>query len=81
MRGFRTFFTVMTLLLLSTCISIGAEAASSSADKNGNPVDFVDPMLGTSSSRWMLYPGPSMPFGMVKLSPDNTEQSGLEGGL
>jgi len=35
------------------------------------PVDWVDPMLGTSSSRWMLYPGPSMPFGMVKLSPDN----------
>ncbi|MFV2069340.1 MAG: GH92 family glycosyl hydrolase, partial [Pirellulales bacterium] len=35
------------------------------------PVDWVDPMIGTSSSRWMLYPGPSMPFGMVKLSPDN----------
>ena len=34
-------------------------------------VDYVDPMLGTSDSRWMLYPGPSMPFGMVKLSPDN----------
>ena len=36
--------------------------------------DYVDPMLGTSSSRWMLYPGPSMPFGMVKLSPDNQNQ-------
>ncbi len=35
------------------------------------PVDYVDPMIGTSNSRWMLYPGPSMPFGMVKLSPDN----------
>ena len=35
------------------------------------PVDYVDPMLGTADSRWMLYPGPSMPFGMVKLSPDN----------
>jgi predicted alpha-1,2-mannosidase len=39
------------------------------------PVDWVDPMLGTSSSRWMLYPGPSMPFGMVKLSPDNQDHS------
>lgn len=38
------------------------------------PVDYVDPMIGTSTSRWMLYPGPSMPFGMVKLSPDNQEQ-------
>ncbi len=37
------------------------------------PVDWVDAMLGTSSSRWMLYPGPSMPFGMVKLSPDNQD--------
>ncbi len=35
------------------------------------PVDYVDCLLGTSTSRWMLYPGPSMPFGMVKLSPDN----------
>ena len=35
------------------------------------PVDYVDPLLGTSDSRWLLFPGPSMPFGMVKLSPDN----------
>lgn len=40
-------------------------------------VDYVDPLLGTSSSRWMLYPGASMPFGMVKLSPDNSEISGM----
>jgi len=39
------------------------------------PVDWVDPILGTASSRWMLYPGPSMPFSMVKLSPDNQKQS------
>jgi predicted alpha-1,2-mannosidase len=37
------------------------------------PVDEVDPMVGTAQSRWMLYPGPSLPFGMVKLSPDNQE--------
>ena len=40
-------------------------------------VDYVDPLLGTSSSRWMLFPGPTLPFGMVKLSPDNSELSGL----
>ena len=33
--------------------------------------DYVDPMIGNHDSRWMQYPGPSMPFGMVKLSPDN----------
>lgn len=39
------------------------------------PVDYVDPLIGTSSSRWMLFPGPCMPFGMVKLSPDNTNET------
>jgi len=40
-----------------------------------DPVEYVDPMIGTgNTSRWMLYPGPSMPFGMVKLSPDNQEE-------
>lgn len=44
------------------------------AAEQKQPADYVDPLLGTSSSRWMLYPGPSMPFGMVKLSPDNQKQ-------
>jgi len=35
------------------------------------PVDYVNPLMGTTFSRWMLFPGVSMPFGMVKLSPDN----------
>ncbi|RLD43574.1 MAG: glycoside hydrolase family 92 protein [Bacteroidetes bacterium] len=35
------------------------------------PVDYVDPLMGTTFARWMVFPGVSMPFGMVKLSPDN----------
>ncbi|OQP45297.1 alpha-1,2-mannosidase [Niastella yeongjuensis] len=35
------------------------------------PVDYADPMVGTSESRWMLNPGATLPFGMVQLSPDN----------
>jgi len=35
------------------------------------PVDYVDPLMGTTFARWMLFPGVAMPFGMVKLSPDN----------
>ena len=49
-----------------------------------NPADYVDPLIGTSTSRWMLYPGPSMPFGLVKLSPDNQNQgwkAGYEYGI
>ncbi len=32
---------------------------------------YVDTRMGTAHSRWMIAPGPWMPFGMVKLSPDN----------
>ena len=35
------------------------------------PADYVDTLIGTGHSRWMIGPGPWMPFGMVKLSPDN----------
>jgi predicted alpha-1,2-mannosidase len=35
------------------------------------PVDRVRPLAGSSNSRWQLYPGAAVPFGMVKLSPDN----------
>ncbi len=35
------------------------------------PVDYVNVFTGTSNSRWALFPGATLPFGMVKLSPDN----------
>jgi predicted alpha-1,2-mannosidase len=37
------------------------------------PVDYVNLFTGTSNSRWMLFPGATTPFGMVKLSPDNQD--------
>jgi predicted alpha-1,2-mannosidase len=33
------------------------------------PVDYVDPMIGTLGSGF-VFPGPAAPFGMVQLSPD-----------
>jgi predicted alpha-1,2-mannosidase len=39
----------------------------------------VDVFLGTAHSRWMIAPGPWMPFGMVKISPDNQPQSWCAG--
>src|ERR1044071_4739451 len=39
--------------------------------QQNEPVDYADPLLGTSESRWMLNPGATMPFGMVQLAPDN----------
>jgi len=35
------------------------------------PAEYVDTRIGTAHSRWMIAPGPWMPFSMVKLSPDN----------
>lgn len=42
--------------------------------------ELVDPFIGTSGNRWMLFPGPTMPFGMVKLSPDNTDDYAMDAG-
>lgn len=41
------------------------------AQQSKTAADYVNVFTGTSNSRWMLFPGPTMPFGMVKLSPDN----------
>ncbi|WP_430972288.1 GH92 family glycosyl hydrolase [Sunxiuqinia rutila] len=46
-----------------------------------SPAGYVDTKIGTGHSRWMIAPGPWMPFSMVKLSPDNQNdgwQSGYE---
>ena len=45
------------------------------------PAEYVDTKMGTGHSRWMIAPGPWMPFSMVKLSPDNQNaawQAGYE---
>ena len=47
----------------------------SSYAQQKQPVDYADPLLGTSESRWMLTPGTTLPFGMVQLSPDNQSQN------
>ncbi len=38
-----------------------------------SPADYVDTRLGSAHSRWMIAPGPWMPFSMVKISPDNQD--------
>ena len=43
------------------------------------PADYVDTQIGTAHSRWMIAPGPWMPFSMVKLSPDN-QNAGWQAG-
>jgi predicted alpha-1,2-mannosidase len=43
------------------------------------PSDYVDVFMGTAHSRWMIAPGPWMPFGMVKIAPDNQAESWCAG--
>jgi len=43
------------------------------------PAAYVDTRIGTAHSRWMIAPGPWMPFSMVKLSPDN-QNTGWQAG-
>lgn len=39
------------------------------------PADFVDLLMGTGNSRWMFKPGPTLPFGMVQIAPDNQDET------
>ncbi|GHT73717.1 hypothetical protein FACS189456_4460 [Bacteroidia bacterium] len=43
------------------------------------PADYIDTRIGAAHSRWMIAPGPWMPFSMVKLSPDN-QNAGWQAG-
>jgi predicted alpha-1,2-mannosidase len=43
------------------------------------PSDYVDVFMGTAHSRWMIAPGPWMPFGMVKIAPDNQPECWCSG--
>ena len=61
-------------LLFALAFSIALLFNCSPTSSGKELADYVNPLLGTSSSRWMLFPGPTLPFGMVKLSPDNTDE-------
>jgi predicted alpha-1,2-mannosidase len=61
---------------LATLVLLSA-AASSRAERE--PVDYVDPLIGTSNSRWMLGPYAGVPFGMVQLGPDNQGPGWMSG--
>ncbi|MGO1596592.1 MAG: GH92 family glycosyl hydrolase [Sphingobacterium sp.] len=56
---------ILIILLFTVLITVDTFA------QEKQPVDYVDPFIGTSNSRWMMFPGATTPNGMVKLSPDN----------
>ena len=60
-------------------ISKSIPFCASSFLQKRQPVDYADPLTGTSESRWMLNPGAILPFGMVQLIPENQAQGSKEG--
>lgn len=64
-------------------LSGGKVIASGDIHRSPRPLqtlaDYVDTRIGTGHSRWMIAPGPWMPFSMVKLSPDNQNQGAQAG--
>lgn len=61
--------------ILVNDVSISKGKVERYAARDVTPADYVDTKMGTGHSRWMIAPGPWMPFSMVKLSPDNQNPS------
>jgi len=62
--------TMLTGLLL-TMIGLAAQAQKKESASNRHHTDLVNVFTGTSNSRWMQFPGATLPMGLVKMSPDN----------
>jgi predicted alpha-1,2-mannosidase len=60
-RILRMCFTVIFLLSVAACSA-------------KSPVDFVNPMIGTDA-HGHVYPGATVPFGMVQVSPDTRDNT------
>ena len=82
-KGRYQFEAPMPAVLTETCsryeVTVGKQTVAEgtvlrSPCRQQTYADYVDTRMGTAHSRWMIAPGPWMPFGMVKLSPDNQNQ-------
>ena len=66
-------FTCIILGVASALLALAFTAQAQIAPLTGKQshVDLVNVFTGTSNSRWMQFPGATVPMGLVKLSPDN----------
>lgn len=70
----KRFFLIMSILLLFSCSN---KSNISTAQKELPIIKFVNPFIGTGG-HGHTYPGATMPFGMIQLSPD-TRLDGWDG--
>jgi putative alpha-1,2-mannosidase len=69
----KTYVWFFIIILACACFDLSAQKRAK------EPVDYVDPLMGTSFPQWTLFPGVTTPSGMVKISPDN-QVNGWEAG-
>ncbi|MCD4736404.1 MAG: GH92 family glycosyl hydrolase, partial [Bacteroidales bacterium] len=74
---FRLIISFIFLSILLSCDSDSSQKNSGSNKVTGNVSEYVNPFIGTDG-HGHTYPGASMPFGMVQLSPD-TRLAGWDG--
>ena len=62
---------LVTSAILALCACTGQQAdVSSTQVESFDPLSYVDPFIGTDG-KGKTYPGATVPYGMVQLSPDN----------
>ena len=61
---------IITISLLTACAKQADERSNNKQSEQAPSINLVDPFLGTGG-HGHTYPGATMPFGMVQLSPDN----------
>ena len=75
---------LLTALLLTPLAVLSQDAkplaATGQPARGGDPVDWVNPFIGTQSARWFFFTPAAAPFGLVKLAPDTTGFGGYAGG-
>lgn len=69
---YRSFFTHLMTAGMLLCIL--------SACNTKKLVDYVDPNIGTTHSRWFFYTPAAVPFGMAKVAPSTDAHLGNPGG-
>ena len=66
--------SVLRALVVSLVLVVGCGGGSGTG---GGPASYVDPFIGTDA-HGHTFPGATLPFGMVQLSPD-TRLTGWDG--
>ncbi len=62
--------TLCASFLMATVLAVGGQ----------DPIEFVDPEIGTAHSRWFFYTPAAVPYGMAKLAPSTNGHEGNPSG-